>query len=56
MSEYNPEDTAQINMETSKSSGNAIAVAAIIAFAIVSLACIAACTIMAYAFILNAPW
>jgi flagellar basal body-associated protein FliL len=56
MSEYEPQNThlsdEQISMERNRS----VWIAAIIAFTIVTLACIAACTITTYAFLVNAPW
>jgi hypothetical protein len=38
------------------STTNKVAVAAIIVFGVVLLACIAGCSVISIAFILNAPW
>lgn len=55
MSEEAPE-TVQADIYTSSYSDNKVAIIAIIATAFVVLACIAACTLVAYAFVINAPW
>jgi hypothetical protein len=55
MSEEAPE-TIQTDIYASSDSDNKIAIIAIIATAFVVLACIAACTFVAYAFVVNAPW
>ena len=55
MSEETPEST-QSDLYTSKSSGDKVAIIAIVATAIVVLACVAACTIVTYGFLVNAPW
>lgn len=48
--------TPKTDMYTSYDSDNRVAIIAIVATAFVILACIAACTFVAYAFVLNAPW
>jgi hypothetical protein len=55
MSEEVPE-TTQTDIFASSDSDNKVAIIAIIATAFVVLACIAACTFVAYAFVVNAPW
>ena len=55
MSEQAPE-TTQSGLYTSNNSDNKVAIIAIVATAFVVLACIAACTVVAYAFLINAPW
>lgn len=55
MSEQAPE-TAQADIYATSNSDNKVAIIAIIATAFVVLACIAACTLVAYAFVINAPW
>lgn len=55
MSEQTPEPT-QSDLYTSKSSGDKVAIIAIVVTAIVVLACIAACTIVAYGFLTKPPW
>lgn len=55
MSELNLEST-EARVESPQRWGNAVIVAAIIAAAVVMLACIVACTVVAYAFLINAPW
>ena len=55
MSEEAPE-TIQADIYSSSDSDNKVAIIAIIATAFVVLACIAACTFVAYAFVVNAPW
>jgi hypothetical protein len=55
MSEETPE-ASQPDMYTSNDSSNKVAVIAIVATAFVVLACIFACTIVAYAFVTNPPW
>ena len=55
MSEQAPE-TTQSDLYTSNDSDNKVAIIAIVATAFVVLACIAACTVVAYAFLINAPW
>lgn len=55
MSEQTPEAT-QSDMYTSNDSDNKVAIIAIVATAFVVLACILACTIVAYAFVTNPPW
>jgi len=56
MSEYDPENPPLPANHTPMQRNNSVWIAAIIAFAIVTLACIAACTITSYAFLINAPW
>lgn len=53
MSEFSPEP-GQVHAPRKRGSG--VAIAAIIGATIVALACIAAFTVIAYGFILNAPW
>jgi hypothetical protein len=53
MSELNPEP-GQVQVPRKRGSG--VAIAAIIATTIVLLACIAASTVIVYAFLQNAPW
>jgi len=48
--------TPQTDIYTTRESDNKVAIIAIIATAFVVLACIAACTFVAYAFVVNAPW
>ncbi|HUV27787.1 MAG: hypothetical protein WA997_03565 [Anaerolineales bacterium] len=48
--------TTQTDLYTTNDSDNKVAIIAIIATAFVVLACIAACTFVAYAFVVNAPW
>jgi hypothetical protein len=55
MSEEAPE-TIKTDIYTSSDSDNKVAIIAILTTAFVVLACIAACTIVAYAFLINAPW
>ena len=55
MSDQAPEPT-QTDIYDSDPSDNKVAIIAIIATAFVVLACIAACTFVAYAFVVNAPW
>lgn len=55
MSEQTPE-TTQADIYTTNNSGDKVAIIAIIAVAFVVLVCIAACTFVTYAFIVNAPW
>lgn len=55
MSEQTPEST-QSDLYTSKNSGDKVAIIAIVATALVVLACLAACTIAVYMFLLNPPW
>ena len=55
MSEQAPEPT-QSDLYTSNDSDNNVAIIAIVSTALVVLACIAACTFVAYAFVVNAPW
>ena len=55
MSDEAPEVT-QTDIYASSDSDNKVAIIAIIATAFVVLACIAACTFVAYAFVVNAPW
>jgi hypothetical protein len=56
MSEYEPQNAPPSDEQLSMERNRAVWIAAIVAFTIVSLACIAACTITAYAFLVNAPW
>jgi len=47
----------EVQMDDSPSGcSSTVAIAAIVAFMIVSLACIMACTISMYAFLSNPPW
>ena len=55
MSEQTTEAT-HVDMYTSNDSDNKVAIIAIVATAFVVLACILACTIVAYAFLSNPPW
>ena len=55
MSEEAPE-TIPTDIYASSDSDNKVAIIAIIATAFVVLTCIAACTFVAYAFVVNAPW
>ena len=55
MSDEVPE-TTQADIYTSADSDNKVAIIAIVATAFLVLACIAACTFVAYAFVVNAPW
>ena len=48
--------TAQTDIYATRASDNKVAIIAIVATAFVVLACIAACTFVAYAFVVNAPW
>jgi len=48
--------TTQADIYTTRDSDNRVAIIAIVATAFVVLACIAACTFVAYAFVVNAPW
>jgi hypothetical protein len=53
MSELNPEP---VQVQAPRKRGSGVAIAAIIAATIVLLACIAASTVIVYAFLQNAPW
>lgn len=55
MSEQPPE-TVKSELYTSNDSDNRVAIIAILATAFVVLACIAACALVAYAFLSNPPW
>jgi len=55
MSEYTPE-TEQEQVNTPGGCSNSVWIAAIVAVTVVTLACIVACTITAYVFLVNAPW
>jgi hypothetical protein len=55
MSELNLEST-EAHVESPQRWGSAAVIVAIIAAAVVTLACIVACTVVAYAFLINAPW
>lgn len=48
--------TPQSELYATRDSDNKVAIIAIVATAFVILACIAACTFVAYAFVVNAPW
>lgn len=48
--------TPQTDIYTTHDSDNRVAIIAILATAFIILACIAACTFVAYAFVINAPW
>jgi hypothetical protein len=48
--------TTQSDIYTMQDSDNKVAIIAIVATAFVVLSCIAACTFVAYAFVINAPW
>ena len=48
--------TTQSNIYATRDSDNKVAIIAIIATAFIVLSCIAACTFVAYAFVINAPW
>jgi hypothetical protein len=56
MSENEPQSASLPDEQPPMERSRAVWIAAIIAFTVVSLACIAACTITAYAFLVNAPW
>ena len=56
MSELNSEINPQPPAESTESGGNSVALAAIIAITIVTLACILSCTVTTVAFFINAPW
>jgi len=56
MSEYDPQNAPLPADQVPMQRNNSVWIAAIIAFTIVTLACIAACTITTYAFLINAPW
>jgi len=49
-------ETTQTDIYATNNSDNKVAIIAIVATAFVVLACIAACTFVAYAFVVNAPW
>jgi hypothetical protein len=49
-------DLTQVPKGSEGRSGNAVAIVAIIAAAVVAIACMAACTGIAIAFLINAPW
>lgn len=55
MSEFNPGELGPAEPSMNEG-GKIVSIVAIIAFVIVSLACITACTVMAYAFLMNPPW
>ena len=55
MNELNVEST-EAHVESPQRWGNAVVVVAIIAAAVVMLACIVACTVVAYVFLTNVPW
>lgn len=55
MSEESPE-VMKSDIYTSSNDDNKVAIIAIVATAFVVLACIAACSIVAYAFLSNPPW
>jgi len=48
--------TPKTDIYTTHDSDNRVAIIAILATAFIILACIAACTFVAYAFVINAPW
>ena len=50
------QETSQSDLYATQESDNRVAIVAIVATAFVVLACIAACTFVAYAFVVNAPW
>jgi hypothetical protein len=56
MSEFEPQGAPLPDEQPPTERSNAVWIAAIIAITVVSLACIIACTITAYAFLVNAPW
>jgi hypothetical protein len=56
MSEQSPEPIPTYPASTEKKESNAVAIASIIAMTIIMLSCILACTITAYAFLMNPPW
>jgi hypothetical protein len=56
MSELNSEAVQEPPVEVQESNNNSVAVAAIIAIVILTLACILSCTVMTVAFLVNAPW
>lgn len=55
MSEQSPE-TTRSDMYTSNNSSDKVAIIAIVATAFVVLACVLACTVVAYGFLSNPPW
>jgi len=55
MSEETPQP-APVTYRSSSDSGDKVAIIAIVTTALVILACILACTVVAYAFLINAPW
>ena len=48
--------TPRTDIYATRESDNRVAIIAIVATAIIVLSCIAACTFVAYAFVVNAPW
>ena len=56
MSDLNSEAAPQPPVEVQESNNNSVALAAIIAIVILTLACILSCTIMTVVFLYNAPW
>jgi hypothetical protein len=55
MSEETPQP-APVTYTSSRDSGDKVAIIAIVMTALVVLACILACAVMAYAFLSNPPW
>jgi hypothetical protein len=49
-------ETNRTDIYSTRESDNRVAIIAILATTFVVLACIAACTFVAYAFVVNAPW
>lgn len=55
MSEETPE-AVRADIYTSSNSDSRVAIIAIVATAFIALACIAACSLVTYAFLSNPPW
>ena len=56
MSEINPEAPQPAPAVVKQNEDTKVAMAAVIAVAIIALACIVSCTIVTVAFLINAPW
>jgi len=50
------EETGGSQVQSNGATSNTVAIVAIIATAVVVLACVAACALAAYAFLSNPPW
>jgi hypothetical protein len=55
MSDITPEAPPQLQ-QPARNQGSKVAITAVIATAIVVLACVAACTLVTVVFLINAPW